>query len=104
MRADEAITLEMPDDPLDPAALVARLFARARMTGSIPLIEAALEQLDDAQRDHPEAELSRALVEALRGYSVEAALRIKTLREDYPHDAAVHHAIDETVNDFTELF
>lgn len=104
MRADEAITLEMPDDPLIQQRWWLAFLARARMTGSIPLIEASLEQLDDAQRDHPEAELSRALVEALRGYSVEAALRIKTLREDYPHDAAVHHAIDETVNDFKELF
>lgn len=103
-RADETIPLAIPADAINQQRWWLSFQKWARTTKSADLIDAALEQLDDAHKGHPEAEISRAAVEALRGHSGAALLRVAFLRKAYPHDAAVHGAIDELTDDYDGMF
>ncbi len=103
-RADEALPLALPDDPILRQRWWLAFLPRARQSGSAQLIEAALAQLDKPYQGHPEAELSRALVEALRGHRAEAIQRSKSVRQSYPHDAEVHGATDKVTEQFGDLF
>lgn len=103
-RADETIPLAMPADAIDQQRWWLAFLKWARVTKSADLIDAALEQLDGTQTGHPEAEMSRAALEALRGHSGAALLRVSLLRKAYPHDAIVHGAIDELVDDYDGMF
>ena len=94
MQADEAIALEFPADSVTQQRWWLAFLRVARLTKSVDHIEATLAQLDAAQEHHPEAEISRAAQLVLNGHSTLAARRLKALRNLYPHDGAVHSAID----------
>ncbi len=103
-RADEAVPLHFPADEIMQQRWWLAFLSRARMSGSAALMEAVLGQLASANADHPEAELTRALIEALKGFNPEAAFRIRSLRKSYPHDAEVHAAIGTVITQFGVLF
>jgi hypothetical protein len=104
MKADETVPLVMPADELTQQRWWLAFLQWGRRSASAELMEATLAQLKGEQLNHPEAELSRAAIEALRGWSDAARMRIDALRKAYPHDAIVHAAIDEVVVRYERLF
>lgn len=93
--ADEAMPISFPDDPVLAQRWWLAFLNYARKCQSVELIEAALDQLDETQSDHPEAYISRAATVVLQVQSTLAWRRMKKLRDIYPHDTAVHLAVDE---------
>jgi Polysaccharide deacetylase/Glycosyl hydrolase-like 10 len=95
MQMDEVIPLTFPEDPITQQRWWLAFLKRARETKSVDLIEAALGQLDAAQAQHPEADISRAAQLILNGHAALAVQKLTQLRTSYPHDSGVHGSIDE---------
>lgn len=92
-KGDEGVALEMPRDHLTAQRWWLAFLGYARDTASASLIEATLLQLDAERAGHPEAELSRAALDLLRGRPQTAALRIERLQAAYADDRAIGDAI-----------
>lgn len=103
-RADETVPLAMPENKIERQQWWLAFLKWARQSASADLIDAALERLEGEQAQHPEAELSRAAAEALRGHTDAALTRIRTLQKTYPHDGAVHAAVDEVLEAYQQVF
>lgn len=92
-REDETIPLELPGDHLTAQRWWLAFLEFARQTASAQLIEESLVQLDNERARHPEAELSRAALDLLRGRPETALRRIRGLEGAYPNDLEVNNAI-----------
>lgn len=103
MRADEAVPLTFPSDPIVAQRWWLAFQAWARRSQSIELVERAIAQLDNDQQSHPEALISKAAVHVLQGYADEARRQLTALRNLYPHDRAIHTAIDDFEADYSDL-
>ncbi len=93
--ADEATPMAFPEDPVLAQRWWLAFLTYARTCQSVELIEATLDQLDRTLSNHPEAYISRAAVVVLQGHATLAWRRMKKLRDTYPHDTAIHSAVDE---------
>ncbi len=102
-REDEVIPLELPEDHLTAQRWWLAFLAYARRTASAQLIEATLVQLDNERARHPEAELSRAAVDALRGRPEMAIRRIQGLRALHSDELAVERAISGFLDSFQSV-
>ena len=95
--------LEMPKDRLTAQRWWLAFLAFARQTASAQLIEATLIQLDDENARHPEAELSRAALEALRGRPQVAHRIIENLRVAFPDEPTVRRWVAGFVKNYREI-
>ncbi|MEQ1576371.1 MAG: polysaccharide deacetylase family protein, partial [Hyphomicrobium sp.] len=103
-RADEAVPLKMPSDAIAKQRWWLSFLRWCRSAASPELIEAALGRLEGEQKSHPEAEITRASLEALNGLPDSASTRIEALKKTYPHDAVVHSSIDEFLKIYAQVF
>lgn len=94
-QADEIVPLRFPENKEKAQQWWLAFLKVARSSASKDLIRATLQQLTAKANTHPEAEISKAMLEFLEGESAAAGQRIKILRSLYPHDTNVHGSIDE---------
>jgi peptidoglycan/xylan/chitin deacetylase (PgdA/CDA1 family) len=103
-RADEAIPLALPEDSHSEQQWWLAFLKVARQTANAELIEATLNQLTHASAVHPEAELSRAALDALQGHSVRGRARIEQLLKDNPQEPSVKSSAMELYKDYERIF
>ncbi len=100
MRADEKIPLRFPGDRAEAQSWWLAFLSQARLAMSEPLLKAALAQLAPENINHPQAEITRAALDFVRGNAGAGSDRLTRLRRLYPFDPVIGPAIDRTADQF----
>lgn len=100
LRPDEFVPFDFPKDTADAQSWWLAFLKVGRDSCSLPLIHATLAQLTWEGQRTPEAELSRAVMDFLRGAAPSGMTRLLELRQAYPFDSSVTEAVDKTMRQF----
>jgi hypothetical protein len=100
LRTDEAVPLEFPRDPIEAQCWWLAFLKIARDSGSVPLIRATLAQLTWEGQRTPDAEVSRAVIDLLRGATPSGLTRLLELRTACPFDSNVTEMVEKAARQF----
>jgi Polysaccharide deacetylase len=101
IRVDESIPLVFPADFEESQAWWLAFLKVGRDSCNIPLMKATIAQLTAEAQRSPEVEMSRAVIDYLRGNNVSGTARLAALREAYPFTPAVTDPVGKLLLQFT---
>ena len=101
LRTDESIPLQFPSDPKEAQAWWLAFLKVGRDSCNISLIKATVAQLSWESQRSPEVEMSRAVMDYVRGNSASGNTRLIALRQAYPFDTAINESVNELFNQFS---
>ena len=100
LRADEAIPLEFPSDPVQAQSWWLAFLKVGRDSRSADLLQATLSQLTPENRKKPSAEIARAAIDHLRGDAVAGNARLFQLQRIYAMNPDVTTDIAAVLKDY----
>ena len=100
LRADEAIPLEFPSNPVQAQSWWLAFLKVGRDSRSADLLQATLSQLTPENRKKPSAEIARAAIDHLRGDAVAGNARLFQLQRIYAMNPDVTTDIAAVLKDY----
>jgi hypothetical protein len=101
LRADESVPLVFPADFQEAQSWWLAFLKVGRDSCNVPLMTATIGQLTWESQRSPEVEMSRAVIDYLRGNSASATARLMALREIYPFSPEVTDPIGKLISQFS---
>ena len=100
LKPDESVPLTFPTEAIERQRWWLAFLSVGRQSRSIRLISATLAQLTAETQKHPEAEISRAVVDYLKGNAADATAALLSLKKVYAAEPSVTETIEDTLKDF----
>ncbi len=100
LHPDEEVPLVFPQDRAEAQSYWLSFLKVARDSANIPLIRATLAQLTWESQRTAEAEISRAVIDFVRGANASGMTRLIELRQANAFDPAVTEAVDRVLKQF----
>lgn len=100
LHPDEAVPLQFPTDRREAQSWWLAFLKVGRDSHSASLISATISQLARENLSHPEVEVSRAVLDYLKGDAADGTARLLFLKSAYPFDEAISELVDKTMKEF----